>query len=327
MRFRGIVVVAPMLVALALINTFPQVASAITHRSGFLRWTSPGQLATTTPIKHLVVLFQENVSFDHYFGTYPHAANLKGETKWFGAKKTPKITGLTPALLTHNPNLHNPIRLDAKQAVTCDQSHTYSAEQHAENGGRMNEFVQYTSGSAGTKYRYCPKGIVMGHYDGNVVTALWNYAQHYVLSDNSWGTTFGPSTVGAINLASGDTGTALCGPAPATINTSPCTSTPPATNGPRGTVFSDADPYYDQCSNTFNPTPAQDIALTGANIGTLLDRGKVSWGWFQGGFGNCMSASPPKNGPVLGLKAQGATPAQDPADQTTDYSPHHDPFQ
>ena len=28
---------------------------------------------TTTPIKHLVVIFQENVSFDHYFGTYPNA--------------------------------------------------------------------------------------------------------------------------------------------------------------------------------------------------------------------------------------------------------------
>ena len=31
-----------------------------------------------TPIKHLVVLFDENVSFDHYFGTYPYAANTDG---------------------------------------------------------------------------------------------------------------------------------------------------------------------------------------------------------------------------------------------------------
>ena len=30
---------------------------------------------TATPIKHLVVIFQENVSFDHYFGTYPVAQN------------------------------------------------------------------------------------------------------------------------------------------------------------------------------------------------------------------------------------------------------------
>ena len=36
--------------------------------------------STKTPIKHVVVIFQENVSFDHYFGTYPHASNLPGET-------------------------------------------------------------------------------------------------------------------------------------------------------------------------------------------------------------------------------------------------------
>lgn len=33
---------------------------------------------TATPIKHVVVIFQENVSFDHYFGTYPNALNLSG---------------------------------------------------------------------------------------------------------------------------------------------------------------------------------------------------------------------------------------------------------
>ena len=35
---------------------------------------------TATPIKPLVVIFQENVSFDHYFGTYPMAQNNPGET-------------------------------------------------------------------------------------------------------------------------------------------------------------------------------------------------------------------------------------------------------
>lgn len=39
---------------------------------------TPDDQETTTPIKHLVVIFQENESFDHYFGTYPHAANPKG---------------------------------------------------------------------------------------------------------------------------------------------------------------------------------------------------------------------------------------------------------
>jgi phospholipase C len=30
-----------------------------------------GDSATTTPIKHVIVIFPENVAFDHYFGTYP----------------------------------------------------------------------------------------------------------------------------------------------------------------------------------------------------------------------------------------------------------------
>ena len=45
----------------------------------------------------------------------------------------------------------------------------------------------------------------MDYYDGNTVTALWNYAQHFAMSDNSFGTTFGPSTPGALNLISGQT--------------------------------------------------------------------------------------------------------------------------
>ena len=39
-----------------------------------------GAAFTATPIKHLVVIFQENISYDHYFGTYPNAMNLPGET-------------------------------------------------------------------------------------------------------------------------------------------------------------------------------------------------------------------------------------------------------
>ena len=104
--------------------------------------------ATATPIHHLVVLFQENVSFDHYFGTYPHAANVDGQPFTAGAG-TPAVDGLTPELLSHNPNAAQPRRLGGPgEQVTCDQDHAYRAEQLAFNGGAMDRFVENTDGGA-----------------------------------------------------------------------------------------------------------------------------------------------------------------------------------
>jgi phospholipase C len=48
---------------------------------------------TATPIKHLVIIFQESVSFDHYFGTYPVALNGPGEPKFHAAAGTPTVNG------------------------------------------------------------------------------------------------------------------------------------------------------------------------------------------------------------------------------------------
>ena len=65
-----------------------------------------------TSIQHVVVIFQENISFDHYFATYPNAANsTDGEPVFTPAANTPSINGLTPALLSHNPNSVQPVRL------------------------------------------------------------------------------------------------------------------------------------------------------------------------------------------------------------------------
>lgn len=101
---------------------------------------------TATPIHHLVVLFQENVSFDHYFGTY--AANVDGQPFTAGAG-TPAVDGLTPELLSHNPNAAQPRRLGGPgEQVTCDQDHADRAEQLAFNGGAMDRFVENTDGGA-----------------------------------------------------------------------------------------------------------------------------------------------------------------------------------
>lgn len=227
---------------------------------------------TATPIQHLVVIFQENVSFDHYFGTYPNALNPTGEPKFKGSGKTPTVNGLTNALLTFNPNLNpangagasNPFRLDRSQAVTPDQNHDYTAEQQAFDAGLMDLFPLHTS-SGGNE--------VMGYYDGNTVTALWNYAQMFAMSDNSFGTTFGPSTPGVLNLVSGQTNgvsTTLNGTGDET------------SGGSDGslTVIGDPDPIGDACSN---PTRNQ-VTMSSKNIGDLLSVAGVTWGSFMGGF-------------------------------------------
>ena len=68
------------------------------------------------PIQHIVVIFNENVSFDHYFGTYPVALNPKGEPPFHAKADTPTINGLSNALLNFNPNL-NPAN-----GSRCDES-------------------------------------------------------------------------------------------------------------------------------------------------------------------------------------------------------------
>src|SRR5580700_5697410 len=121
---------------------------------------------TATPIKHVVVIFQENISFDHYFGTYPNATNPKGEPPFYADRGTPTVNGLTNALLTFNPNLNpangagasNPFRLDRSQAVTTDQDHDYTAEQQAFDSGLMDLFPTFTGGN---------NSEPMGYFDGN----------------------------------------------------------------------------------------------------------------------------------------------------------------
>src|SRR5215475_8200004 len=90
---------------------------------------------TTTPIKHLVVIFDENVSFDHYFGTYPNAANPTGEPSFTAKPGTPSVNGLSGVLLNNNPNGYNPQRIDRSNALTCDQNHAYTPEQKAADHG------------------------------------------------------------------------------------------------------------------------------------------------------------------------------------------------
>ena len=91
------------------------------------------------------------------------------------------------------------------EALTCDQNHGYTPEQEAFDGGKMDMFVQDTQTDLWTG-EFGPPGIVMDYYYGNTVTALWNYAQNYAMSDNNYDTNFGPPMSGALNVISGNDG-------------------------------------------------------------------------------------------------------------------------
>ncbi|MFG3200786.1 phospholipase C [Streptomyces sp. NPDC048192] len=288
-----------------------------------------GHSSTATPIKHVVVLFDENISFDHYFATYPKAANTDG-TKFTASKNTPKdIDTLAHAgLLKKNPNQYAPKRLSPSQAMTCDQNHSYGPEQYAYDGGKADQFVQNTEVDKCSGGLFGEPGLVMDYYDGNTVTALWNYAQHYSLSDRAFSSVYGPSTPGALNLVSGNThGVISVDPSTGTENPKQ-TSTPDAyaVKSPDakgvGTVINDPDPAYDDCSNKDHTSSNALASMQGRNIGDLLNAKRVTWGWFQGGF----RPSAAWNGTSGSYAKCDTAHTNVGGASVVDYSPHHNPF-
>lgn len=261
---------------------------------------APAQTVMATPIKHLVVLFQENISFDHYFGTYPKALAKPGQPVFTARPGTPRVNGLTATLLERNPNSATPVRLDRSEAHTCSMNHSYAAEQRAYHNGRVDRFVEET----GNDHPGCDPKSVMGYYDGATVTAMWNYAQHFAMSDNSYNTTYGPSTPGALNLVAGQTHGVL--PDSPGLGSKAVIA---------GTVIGDDQPQYDDCSTSKTP-----VGLGGKNVGDLLNAKGVTWGWFEGGFR-------PTSVGADGKAVCGASHLGSDGKPKGDYLPHHEPFQ
>jgi phospholipase C len=227
------------------------------------------------------------------------------------------VNGFTDGLLFNNPNFlnttlngagaSNPFRLDRSQAATADQDHDYGPEQEAFHGGLMDGFPKYTGTPGPPPTGIATNGLVMGYYDGNTVTAYWNYAQRFAMSDNSFGTNFGPSTDGAINLISGQTGG---------VDDQISAGDSVVPDGGTGwTLVSDADPIGDVCSGS------GPVHFSGQNIGDLLNVKGVSWGFFEGGF-NLQTVNPDGSTGCSRTTTSAVTNTL-----KDDYIPHHQPFQ
>ena len=236
-------------------------------------------LGTATKIKHVVVIFGENISYDHYFGTYPARAEPERRAGVHRRRGTPveqpghaarsdgvfaPVTGVD--LLNHNPNFTNaangagaanPFRLAAEPAAATRTWATTTCR-----SSRRRTTARWTCSRSSPAPPGRPPGAPPAATDQGPghgllrrqhLTALWNYAQNYAMNDNSWTTVFGPSTPGAINLISGQTNGFAATNKDADDDVAP-THVVADGNGDF-TMIGDTDPLDDVCSTAGRPEP------------------------------------------------------------------------
>jgi phospholipase C len=144
--------------------------------TGWLASAPPasGEPPPATPIRHFVVLMQENHSFDNYFGTYP------------GADGIPPGTCM-PIRPARDPRpCVRPFRLGDRAGP--DLPHDGSTHRAQARGGHMDGFISGVS-----QGRQLPESAVMGHYDGRDLPFYWNVAGEYVLFDRWFASSRGGS--------------------------------------------------------------------------------------------------------------------------------------
>ena len=172
-------------------------------------------------VRYVFVLFQENRSFDSYFGSFPGANGLFSD-------------GLQPRPASATPGFNQPImNVDGTMAVQppfligpaqhaadlddIDHGHARMAAKMDLPGGTgtplMDKFSlveeeKYTLPGAKTPNLKAKQfgELAMAYEDCDTVPFLWNYAARFTLFDNIFQTTVGPSTPNAIAMISGQTG-------------------------------------------------------------------------------------------------------------------------
>jgi phospholipase C len=228
-----------------------------------------GESTARSPIKHTIILYQENISFDHYFGVYGHGSN-----------GIPAGSALTHSNGTQTWGPFTPTRLSGEtQNSTCDVDHANSDMIKMANHGAMDMYLQLGNDKVAlnpSTPTTCPafetvpapgsgvKALANGYYAGNAgdpgapLQNYWKLASQYTLADNFFQGVYGPSTPGAEWLVA------------ATNNT-----------------VHDPNPVGDVCNDYAPGISTQAIP----NLGQEASAQGTSWGWFQGGFGTCVPGS------------------------------------
>jgi phospholipase C len=160
-------------------------APVVTHGTApVVTHAAPPPVAASPPanlhlIKHIVVIMQENRSFDSYFGTYP------------GADGLPALNGQFTTCLP-NPEGGPCMRpFHDTRDVNSGGPHSLADATADIDGGKMDGFVRQAQ--AGQRQCVdpsspsCAEGAqvdVMGYHDGSDIPNYWSYAQNFVLQDH-----------------------------------------------------------------------------------------------------------------------------------------------
>lgn len=136
---------------------------------------------SANPIKHIVVIVEENHTFDNYFGTYPGANGIAG------AKPQPATNSINSVLI--KPYMIN------TSTVTGNLCNSAACGLQAYDNGKMNGFV-IASGS----------NLTMGYFNPQLIADYWDYASQFVLLDNFYTSVMAPSLPNHLYLIAGQSG-------------------------------------------------------------------------------------------------------------------------
>jgi phospholipase C len=275
----------------------PPPQSAV--RPAASRPASPGEVPPAIRllrrrIRHVFVVYQENRTFDNYFGTYPGADNLATESaRRHGFRQYDPIgkQWIEPFLI--------------RAADTADPGHSRPTLLARVHGGRMDAFVkaeEFERLAAGQSPDAARAGglLTMAYVDCNTVPFLWYYAHRFTLYDHIFQGMYGPSTPGNIDLIAAQTGQTQLARHPDERE---------APSGLGEPVFGDLEPAfgpyhagapashqldqkYATVLLTLEGRNADDLQFDtddiNEDIGELarLRHAAVPWGWYQEGFGD-----------------------------------------
>jgi phospholipase C len=237
-------------------------------------------------IKYVFVIFQENRSFDSYFGTFPGA-------RGFFSQPPSETPGYTQPLMNVDGTMTTiqPFRIGPAQfaADTDDVDHSFArmaAKMDIQKGiplmdrfALMEEMKWVPAGQKPSLKAKQYGELDMAYEDCDTVPFLWNYASRFTLFDNFFQHTIGPSTPAAINLIAAQTGETQWVKHPETANNTPAN----AAKGNGEPVVSDNNPLWGSSDDhsgsgmPINPNdkPGGQLNQTYATLPLTLQGGTV----------------------------------------------------